>query len=395
MRLAGRLAWALVLSAVASPQDGELDKGEVARIVDEYLAARELAAPPSPWEAALEGVSTYGDLRLRLETTDWADRRDRTRGRLRARFGASYEVDDSLLLGARLVTGSRDDPNSPHVTFGDGLDGLEVSLDRAFLTWRPREDVWVRGGKFAHPFRTNPVYGELVWDADVQPEGLAFGWGTDVGAGGARLELSAGEIVLVEQALDEDALMTVAQAALAVPLGDGVEGSFSASWHRVHDPTPDGSTLLVDDDQGNALVDDDGDGKADGFASDFGVLDVVAAARFDDTVPLQLSLEWIENLSAEDGEGSGWAAGVSWGRAARAGDWRWIVLLLRLEQDAVFSPFAQDDFPLVTDQEGALLGANHQLTDSAGLYVWALASDPLDDHEDASWRFRIDLNVKF
>lgn len=392
----------LLLPALACAQDGapQLDKGEVARIVDEVLAARDAARPPSPHEAFFERLSAYGDFRLRAESSELAapgGGGTRDRFRVRARLGASYAIDDELLVGGRLVTGARNDPRSPHATLGDGLEGLEFTLDRAFLTWRPAalESTWVTAGKFANPQRTNPVYGELAWDADVQPEGVAFGWGTELGTGGARLELSAGEYLLVEQALAEESLATVAQVVLTSPLATGVEGQLAVGWSRVSDPAPDGATRLVAQNGGNALVDRNGDGTPDGFAQDFGVLDVVASVRIERGAhPLTLAFEALENLAADE-ESTGYALGLAWGRASHAGDWRAFVQRHYIEREAVFSVFAQDDFPRTTDHEGWLAGVNRQLTDAVGLQLWGMTSDPIEGNGESLWRLRLDLNVKF
>lgn len=399
MRLVAGL---LLLPSLAPAQDPaqDLDEDEVARIVDEYLAARDAALEPSPWDGFFERFSASGDLRLRAESSEIAapgDDDERERMRLRARLGATWAVDDSVLVGGRLVTGSREDPRSPHATFGDGFEGLELSLDRAFLTWRPAaiESAWVTAGKFANPQRTNPVYGEFAWDADVQPEGIALGWGADLGANGTRLELSAGEYILVEQSLAEESLATAVQVALTSPLAAGVEGQLSVGWFRVSDPTPDGGTQLVGKNGGNALEDRDGDGTPDGFAEDFGVLDVVASVRLDrGERPLTLAVEALENLEAAE-ESSGYVLGLSWGRASRAGDWRVVLQRHHVEREAVFSVFAQDDSPRTTDHEGWLAGVNRQLTDDIGLRFWGMTSEPIEGDGEDLWRLRLDLNVKF
>ena len=121
--------------------------------------------------------------------------RDRNRARTRLRVGATYKIRDDLVFGTRIVTGNFDDPQSPHHTFGTTFNSLRLSLDRIFLKYSPQRapGFWVTGGKFAHPFYANPVYGELVWDADVQPDGIAIGDGIQDKGRLERFDIVGGE----------------------------------------------------------------------------------------------------------------------------------------------------------------------------------------------------------
>ena len=61
-------------------------KGEIAKVVDEYLTARPPVREKSPWEDVLDRLQISGDLRLRHESTFQIDgRSDRNRERLRFR----------------------------------------------------------------------------------------------------------------------------------------------------------------------------------------------------------------------------------------------------------------------------------------------------------------------
>lgn len=114
------------------------------------------------------------------------------RHRARFRFGATVDVTDGLTGTLRIRTGDSSDANSPHQTFGNEFDSWEIALDRAFLRWEPSmvEGSWIEGGKIPNRFKTNPVYGELVWDADVNPEGGQLGY--QHSSGGLVLGLTTG-----------------------------------------------------------------------------------------------------------------------------------------------------------------------------------------------------------
>jgi hypothetical protein len=396
--------WVLACASVAAAQEAApavrgLDRGELARAVDEYLRVATVPAEPGAWERVLDRLTLFGDLRLRHESSlELAGAPDRHRQHVRWRIGANYELAEHLLAGARLASGSADDPNSPHATFGDALDGVELSLDRAFVTWRPKgvDGAWVTAGKFGHGFYANPVYGELVWDGDVQPEGLLAGYRRE-GTGAIReWTLRGGKYLLLEQGGASEAAAIVAQAACGFDLGSGWSGTAALGYYDYGDVTPDGSATLLGDNNGNATVEEGG--VVTDFESGFGIwnpilgLTTTAGSR-----PLSLGAEWMHNARAANGADGGWAVGVAWGQAREEGDVRLYYQWQVVEQDAVFSPFAQDDFLFATHHRSHAFGVNYQLADGIGLHLWALVSAPEESEGDDSdgWRLRLDLNVKF
>ena len=73
-----------------------------------------------------------------------------------------------------------------------------------------------------------------------------------------------------------------------------------------------------------------------------------------------------------------------------------------VEQDAVFSAFAQDDFLFATNHRSHLVGANYQARENVGVHLWGLFSardrtfpGRTTDSDDEQWRVRLDVNVKF
>jgi hypothetical protein len=390
----------------AAAEPGPVSKGVVARAVDEYLRVRPPPREKTLWDEVLERLAVYGDLRLRHESSfALDDKDDRHRQRLRLRLGANYQVLDDLLVGARLSTGSRDDPASPHVTFGDLFRQFEISVDRAFLNYRP---AWLDGatataGKFAPPFFQNPVYGELVWDADVQPEGAVIGYSIAKVGPFEGLELVAGEYILLEQEIADEALATVVQARGSLRLFGDALATLAVGHYFYTDVTPGGSEQALPLGRSNATVDRDGDGTADDFVSRFSTLNPIAALSATVLeVPAVASAEYILNTEVTGSEGQGWAVGVAAGRIAKQGDFRIYYQWQVVEQDAVFAAFAQDDFLFRTNHRSHLFGANYQLSDKVGLHVWGLVSrrdstfsGATTDSDDYQWRVRLDLNVRF
>jgi hypothetical protein len=362
------------------------DKGQIAEVVDEYLAAREPRPEASPWQNALSRLKVYGDFRLRGESTVNRDgKSDSYRARIRMRLGANYELSEDLLIGARLVTGSGDDPKSTHVTLGDGFKDFEIDLDRAFLTYQPDWALggWATAGKFANPFRQNPVYGELVWDADVQPEGAVLGFTRRGIPGVDELRIVAGGYYFFHQDDAGDAGAAVIQGSARVPLGAHFTSNVAVGYYWWSDPTPDGNSPSPGVD----------------LSGNFGILNPILSVSYDDwKVPVVASAEYIFNTRARSSRDSGYALGVALGRAAKKRDWRVYYQWQVVETDSVFPAVSQDDFPFTTDFRGHVFGVNYQFLDKVGLHVWALVSQPDAPgagNDNTVWRPRIDLNFKF
>jgi hypothetical protein len=355
------------------------------------------AAAPGP-----KRLSIAGDFRLRQESSfKLDDQPGRHRQRVRFRLGATYQVTDEVLAGVRLVTGSRLDANSPHVTLGEEFHKLEASLDRVFLSYKPKavSGLTATAGKFGHPFWTNPVYSDLVWDADVQPEGVALTYSRKGSGALERWDLTVGEYVLLEQALS-DARSFVAQAAVHAKLGKNWKPSVAVGYYHYGDLTPDGAQGIVNENSGNATV---GAGPTLDFASRFAILNPIVALRYEGgKYPIVLSGEYIKNLKAGIEQDQGWAVGIAIGSARKKGDWRAYYQWQTVEQDAVLSLISQDDFLFQTNHRSHLLGANYQWRDNIGFHLWALVSQRdktfpglTTDSDKRQWRLRLDTNVSF
>ena len=355
-----------------------------------------------PWIRVLDELEVYGDLRLRQES-DFRrpSMKRRSRQRVRLRLGANYQLSDEVLLGTRLVTGDPNDPNSPHSTFGDVFNDLAFSLDRVFLTYRPSssEGSFVTAGKFNHPFYRNPVYGELVWDADVQPEGILAGTSIPNSFGFEALRVTVGTYSILEQGNAADSQMIVGELRGRHRLGKRTSATLATSYYYYGATTPGGSTAILGDNAGNATVDTNGDLAPDRFASQFGIWDTTLGIQTKVLdIPVAFSAEYIANTRANNGQDRGWATGVSVGSTAKRGNLRAYYQWQVIEQDSVFSPFVQDDFLFATNHRSHVIGANLQLTDKIGLNFWTLVSAPdksFGNSNAEQWRFRIDLNAKF
>lgn len=119
-------------------------------------------------------LSFSGDLRLRDEPffggpADQSQVRNRMRYRLRV--NANAKLSDEFSGGFTLETGDINNPVSVMQTANQQGTRKPFYLGRAFMEYRPRfyKPLMLTGGKISQPW----VATELVWDKDLDPEGLA------------------------------------------------------------------------------------------------------------------------------------------------------------------------------------------------------------------------------
>lgn len=356
----------------------------------------------------LRGLKVSGDFRLRQETD--FDRRgselfartqpNRNRQRIRGRIGLTFDINDEWTVGTRLRTGNPDDPRSPHQTLDGVFDSFEANFDQWFATYRPAwgGGLWLTGGKFAHPFKMNPVFGELVWDADVNPEGGIIGYSRqDITEHLKEFQLVAGVYSLLEQNLADEASMIVTQGAGTVSLAKDLSASLAVGFYRYANLTPDGSVTVLRDNAGNATVDRDGDGKPDDFLSTFSIINPMLHLTYTGLhFPLTVGGEFMHNFNAfDDEDDNGWAVGAALGSSNKKGDLRLAYQWQALEQESVFSPFVQDDFLLATNHRSHLISLHYRLADNIELRPWLLISRFDKGNDRDQYRLRFDLNMSF
>ncbi|MCK4840914.1 MAG: putative porin [Methylococcales bacterium] len=127
-------------------------------------------------------IKIGGDMRFRHENIDRDDTNGvkESRQRIRARLKVSAEVNDEVDVGLRLVTTGGQ--TSTNQTIEGSFSGKDIFLDRAYINWHPD---FLKGasaifGKFGQPWYNVSSAG-LVWDSDVNPEGVAVTYKTKLG----------------------------------------------------------------------------------------------------------------------------------------------------------------------------------------------------------------------
>ena len=156
----------------ASISASELQAGEQRKKLDEKIAAGNKS-----FEEKIKKVGPFsfaGDFRLRDEPFFGGpvnNSQVRNRERFRLRFNANVKLNDDISGGFALASGDINDPISTNQTANQYYTRKPFLLDRAFINYTPHQlkALTLTGGKFAYPFYRT----ELVWDNDLNPEGLA------------------------------------------------------------------------------------------------------------------------------------------------------------------------------------------------------------------------------
>lgn len=290
---------------------------------------------------ATSGLRFSGDFRLRYEyTTEGNGSPALGREVARFRLGMTYPLREDVVVRTRLATGDPGDPNSTDVTLGSFLNDLAVSLDMASVeVTRPRWAAY--GGKFANPFQST----ELVWDGDVNPQGVAgrFRVGDNASVTGTLTGLY---FIIDARTGNQSSDMGGAQATITAPAGGDWKLSGSAAYYDYR------IRSLAAADAGDIRSNRLAPGAA-AYLSDFNLLDLLLTvdySGFAERYPLRLVGDYVHNSGASD-LNTGWEADVYLGRSARPGDVRYRYGYGMTETDAVLAAFSHDNTTLGTNYE--------------------------------------------
>jgi hypothetical protein len=177
----GALLDLLVRKKIITDQEAEEVRAELTKEAATTSAGKWKLSNP------ITELELYGDARVRYEIRNGEDQTDdtqqRNRSRYRLRLGLRGILADDWFFGVRLETSANE--RSTNVTFGDdtstsspggggpfakGSDGIAVG--QAYLGYKGFRDITLTAGKMPNPM----ISTLMVWDPDIDPEGLAEQW---------------------------------------------------------------------------------------------------------------------------------------------------------------------------------------------------------------------------
>lgn len=351
---------------------------------------------------------------------------DRERISYRARLAIDADVTKGLSVGLRFASGDEPGAVSTNSTFGDFFDRDELWIDRAFVDFEPVAGGHVIAGRMPNPFFST----DLVWDEDINPEGIALAGEHPLGED-VSLRAVAGIFPLQERELFDDAYLYAGQIGARYGNADSpyfVEAG-AAYYHYANIQSlknpPDGSR--INDwsapaalSKGNSLFNIRTDGLTTlaGLAAEYELVAGTIQTGYR-SGPLTFSLtgEVVKNLALDPAEIAALRKeeGVNGGEGVKPGDLGWMVRFQagypviaergqwrlfagyrHLETDAVLDIFTDSDFGLGgTDVEGYELGGAIGIHKNASLGFRWLSSDSIARAPFSVDVLQIDLNTRF
>ncbi|HEV3409917.1 MAG TPA: putative porin, partial [Chthoniobacterales bacterium] len=175
---AGALLDLFVRKKIITDQEAEEVRGELTRESAQTPAGKLKISNP------VTELEIYGDARVRYEirngqsgapstlVTNPDDLFQRNRHRYRLRLGLRGTLMDDFLFGLRLETSAS--ARSTNVTFGDdagpfGKGSDTVHVGQVYVGYKGFRDITLMAGRIPNPFVTT----SMVWDGDINPEGLS------------------------------------------------------------------------------------------------------------------------------------------------------------------------------------------------------------------------------
>lgn len=354
------------------------------------------AAAAIPTSSASDPVSHEsffsGDVRVRYEAnSEQQIAPNRYRGVVRARLKAGYTLSERLYLGGMLSTGDPANPRTGDVTLtGFGAD-LQAKLAQAYL----RGDfgaLQVLAGKIPQPFQRT----ELVWDGDVNPQGLAGHYRQSWDNGGT-LRLSGLYFLVDEAPAGPDSDMIGGQLAVGQDLAAGLRLDLAAAYYDYRLETTPGSSAAAL--RGNLAA------PGGGYLSDFNLANGMVTLSYSGLGPrwpARLALDYVRNLGAAVTDDSGFGLDLTLGRGSQHGDWRLTYGYAEAGVDAVLAAFSSDNTDLPTNYLQHSLAVDYvispSLTFNATAYHYRPKNPayaglrPADEWLD---RIRLNLQVTF
>jgi hypothetical protein len=390
------------------------EKNDRIEATTEYLrdnasATRKQLAEEGPKVAEAEKISKgaewtsriawKSDLRYRNEYLDPEEASDdQTRHRIRARFGMTGKVNDTLSATVQIATnGNNNDPRSTNQTLGEGATRKGVGIDLAYAEWKPIDGFSMLAGKMPQPWVKPPG---LLWDGDITPEGMAAKFAQ------GPFFASAFGFWMSERSTSSDATLLGGQLGLTADLGaaklTGAVGyyDFGAVQNQITTTSTTGciaNPAFFGGAQGNTTF---SDGSCSRLANDFNIIEgLIQADMTVGALPLTLFAHYMQNQEASDLD-TAYNAGFALGKASNPKSWEFGYFYQVVEKDSQFGQFTDSDFAGgVTDTEGSVFRVGYAPARNWVLNGTYFLNKRFVDATGATEfdydRYQIDLNFKF
>ena len=300
--------------------------------------------------AWVQNIKLKGDLRLRYQYKHEKATGDTNIGRVRARLGLEDKVNEKILAGIGIATGSGD-PRSTNISFGDYNSKKTLVLDYAYAKYNALPWLTLVGGKmYLNDTLWEPT--DLIWDTDITPEGAVIQLNKNVNPNLA-LSMNLGALIVsADSSSDNDAPMAyIIQPQASYKFNDNLSLKGALSFQSFHNVK--GHACLKYASGSNTGITKIGSADATGnYVYDYQMLN--PALEFKVIQPfkalglnietLRLFGEYVNNLDVSKGA-SGFSLGFQFGndKVEKWGDWQFRYVYAMLQKDAVLDVLPDSD----------------------------------------------------
>lgn len=347
-----------------------------------------------------------GDLRLRHQTNEETANSNRDRQRMRLRLGMNYTVNSMLAVKTQFATGGAEQTSTNQT-----LDSLSkpkgIFLDQAYLELKPlpgdhKDTLMVSGGRLKNPL-WQTYSSDLVWDADLNPEGLGENVKLSL-AGFGRVFVNALQWVVNEKkkvahtgalAGNRPQYVFSTQAGVVIPAPMDSRFTLAGSIHDWVNETDrafgDGITTTNSN-------------TAEKLTNDFRVVHI--DAEWFTTLPgldLPLSIQgaFVKNTAHRDNlfanndkRDTGHQVGAILGSASNPNTWEIAFFNKSVDQDAVVSDASDSDLP-GTNREGNIFWVAYAPWKNQQVKVKLFQTSIIEGAEKDINTLQLDWQVKF
>lgn len=370
---------------------------------------------PIPWP---DKITLKGDLRIREEYIDQGDDSKGKGGftenrlRLRARLAVEARINDELKAVIGLSSGD-DDPVSGNQTLGQEFSRKPIRLDLAYAEWTPSVisdlgagAVTLDGGKMRNPFI---MVSELIWDPDVNPEGLAASYripDTEY----LEAMANAGAMWYYERKSGPETMLYTGQLGLKVKPAKGYNILIGGSYYYFTNVKGYHAFDYKNDDKatganfyGNSSENNAGSGNTNMvYANEFHELEALVQVGFPLPLPSVMTTgkiygDYVKNLDPSS-DNAGYQFGLQLGELRDKGDAMIGYAYRKLEKDATMGAMTDSDW-----WGGGTDGKGHQVKAGCQIFKnWSLNATYFFKNQkemskaDVNYdRFQLDLTAKF
>lgn len=182
----------------------------------------------------VQTIKLKGDLRTRYQyekrkgsNTNLGATTERNRARIRLRVGAEAEVNDQLKVLFGLASGSDSDPRSTNQTFEKTFGKRSIWIDYAYAQYMPFTWLSASAGRMKNTL-WEPT--DMLWDSDVNPEGLSASLTKKLNAH-ADLFVNTAWFLLDENANASDPWMFALQPGASLTINDTLGFKLAVTYY--------------------------------------------------------------------------------------------------------------------------------------------------------------------